>query len=167
MAEQKGAPVIGPAGATYTQAHTPGKRGVTLHDVLVGLVHNRRPTTEEGLIEWEDAVRAHKVGLAGSREYRLQVDAEQAVSRSGDLSGLEDEELLDRVAQGEPGAIAEFRLRRGRAQAAEAKARADRSPEQRAAEMAAKTEDELYQLALTDPDARVEMKRRHLEGQNS
>lgn len=157
------APARPGGGETHEKAYTPGTRGLTLHDVLLRLWQGQGARTEQELIDGTDAILANKVGLRGHREYRLLVDAEQAVAKGGDLSGLDDEELLDRVAQGEPAAIAEFRLRRGRKMAAEAEARASRTPEQRAAEMAARSEDELYQLALTDPDARVELQRRHTE----
>lgn len=162
MAENQ-APARPGGGETHEKAYTPGTRGLTVDDILLRLWQGQGPRSEQELIDGTDAILANKVGLRGHREYRLMVDAEQAVAKGGDLSGLDDEELLDRVAQGEPSAIAEFRLRRGRKMAAEAQARAERTPEQRAAEMAARTEDELYQLALTDPDARVELQRRHNE----
>jgi len=166
MAENQ-APARPAGGETHEKAYTPGTRGLTLHDIILRLWQGQGPRSEQELIDGTDAILADKVGLRGHREYRLMVDAEQAVAKGGDLSGLDDEELLDRVAQGEPGAIAEFRLRRGRRMAAEAEARASRTPEQRASEMAGKSEDELYQLALTDPDARVELQRRHAESQPS
>lgn len=150
------------AGVTYEKAHQSGKRGLTIHDVLLKIVRGEGARSEGELQDMIDAIHAHKIGLRGGSEFRMMVDAEQAQNTGEDLSGLSEDDLFDRVAAADPPAIAEFRRRRARAASVAAEARAAMSPAERKAELQKKSEDELYQLALTDPEARVELQGRHL-----
>lgn len=155
------------AGPTYERAHQRGKRGMTLHDVLLQLVRGQFPKTESELYAYEDAIHAHKIGLPGGSEFRMMVDAEQAQNTGEDLSGLSEDDLFDRVAAADPPAIAEFRRRRAKAASAAAEARSKLSPQERRAILEEKTDDELYQLAMVDPDARLVLQSRHMKATTS